>query len=401
MHGDPADTPDMKIGSTLTQRSLFGQTTTTSLFQGQMALDSKAVDGFAEELTRRAKQGADPQSAQTVDDQGLTQAMTGAVDWVKDNLGSNAARAVMGIVMGGSGDGALTEDSLGDGLVKALQFIDNTFGTKIGDQAIGVFNGQLNQAMNGYFQNGHDESFLAMDLDTAMSQASAAMGEVVSQFFKNTQGNTADARSSLLEQAEKDRREQEAETQARLEAKQQAQADAQAQARDASLEASGRGAVTDQVQAAARAAAQAAQSTVQATAAAASQAAAQTTVQAPDQTGARGSGQGADPAQAQGQASAQGSSPAPSPAPTVQAVGDAGQVQLGETVQAAPEAATAADQAVGETSDAKAQAARTQEAQATPTVSMARVRRLSRRASSLRGYSSSSLPTGVLIQATA
>ncbi|GAB6038450.1 hypothetical protein JCM15519_30090 [Fundidesulfovibrio butyratiphilus] len=354
----------MKIGSTLTQSSLFGQTATTRLFQGQMALDTKAVDGFAQELTRRAQQGADPQTSQTVDNQGLTQAMTGAVDWVKDTLGSNAARAVMGIVMGSVGNGALSEESLGDGFVKALQFIDNTFGTKIGDQAIGTFNGQLNQALNGYFQNGQDESFLAMDLDTAMSQAGAAMGEVVSQFFKNTQGNTADAGSSLLEGMDKDRREREAEEEAHLEAQQEAKAEAEAQTRDASLEGSGQGAVTDQVQATVQAAARAAQTTAQ------------------------GSGQGS------------------SQVDTAQSVGDAAQTRDGETAPAADADAAQASEAAQTTGQASAEAsdAQTRTAQATqsaPSVSMARVRRLSRHAASLRGYASSSLPTGVVVQATA
>lgn len=358
----------MKIGSALSQGSLFGQTTTTArLFQGQMTLESKAVDGFAEELTRRAKQGADPQSAQTVDDQGLTQAMTGAVDWVKENLGSNAARAVMGVVMGSVGDGALSEESLGDGFVKALQFIDNTFGTKIGDQAISSFNGQLNQALNGYYQNGHDESFLATDLDTAMSQAGAAMGEVVSQFFKKTQGNTADAGSSLLEQADKDRREEDADQEARLEAKREAQAFVEAQARDASLEASGQGTVTDQVQATAQAAQ-----------------AAQTTVQTTGQTTGQTAGQG-DAAQAQtGDATQTG--------------GDAAQAASADAAQATPEAALAADAAQ---TDVQAQAARTQATQSATAASMAKVRRMSRHARSLRGYGASSLPTGVVVQATA
>ncbi|WP_243361260.1 hypothetical protein [Fundidesulfovibrio terrae] len=170
-----------------------------------LTLDSQTVQGFAHEMTRRAAQTPAGEGAKrTVDDAGFEKALTNAVGFVKDNFDGDAARAVMGIVTSRAGSGQLTEDTLGQGFVDALEFVDRNFGTASGDKALAFFNGELNQALNGYFQNGKDESFLVKDTQQALSDLNGAMGTALSSLANKFQAGSADAGASLMDQADKD-----------------------------------------------------------------------------------------------------------------------------------------------------------------------------------------------------
>lgn len=174
----------------------------TTAVRPYIPLSSGSVDAFAKELTRRASQEPLAEgAARSVDDAGLEQAIESAVGYVQKAHGDQAARTVMGIVLSGAGDGPLSEASLGDGFVNALEFIDRQFGTAAGDQAIANFNGALNNALNGYFQNGQDESFLAQDMDQASADLSQASGQVVSAVLKRAQDNAVASESMLYDQA--------------------------------------------------------------------------------------------------------------------------------------------------------------------------------------------------------
>jgi len=187
----------MSIGAVGT--SFSGSTTAVRPY---IPLESGSVDAFAKELTRRAAQEPLAEGAKrTVDDAGLEQAIESAVGYVQKAHGDQAARTVMGIVLSGAGDGPLSEASLGDGFVNALEFIDRQFGTAAGDQAIANFNGALNNALNGYFQNGQDESFLAQDMDQAAANLSQASGQVVSAVLKRAQEKAVASESMLYDQA--------------------------------------------------------------------------------------------------------------------------------------------------------------------------------------------------------
>jgi hypothetical protein len=85
------------------------------------------------------------------------------MDFIRREYGSDAATAAMGLVLQHVGDGALTEDSLGDGLVAALKFIDTNLGIAAGDAVMAEFNGALNTAINRYFENGVEEEFVAVE----------------------------------------------------------------------------------------------------------------------------------------------------------------------------------------------------------------------------------------------
>lgn len=167
-----------------------------------LPLEQGAVEGFAKEIARRAEQSAVPEGvARTVDGKGLESAVTGAVDYIQEHYGDRAARAVMGIVLNRAGNGPLTEESLGDGFTDALEFVDRTFGVAEGDKAMEFFNGALNSAINGFFQNGKNESFLALDLNEAKENLGKAVGQAVSGFMKKIAANSIDPDALLMESA--------------------------------------------------------------------------------------------------------------------------------------------------------------------------------------------------------
>ncbi|MBI4806358.1 MAG: hypothetical protein HY795_14080 [Desulfovibrio sp.] len=168
-------------------------------------LKAEAVQGFAHELTRRSAQSATKDGAKrTVEDAGLETAITNAVDFVKDNFGDQAARTVMGIVTNRAGSGPLSEDEIGQGFVDSLEFIDRSFGIAAGDKAMAYFNGELNQAINGYFQNGKDETFLAADVEQATNDLNITVGTALSSLADTFQAGSTDEGASLMDQASED-----------------------------------------------------------------------------------------------------------------------------------------------------------------------------------------------------
>jgi hypothetical protein len=168
-------------------------------------LEQGAVEGFAQEMARRAELAPKPEGvARTVDAKGLEEAVSGAVDYIKDRFGDRAARAVMGIVVNRAGYGPLTEESLGDGFTDALEFVDKSFGVAEGDKAMAFFNGALNNAINGFFQNGKNESFLALDLGQAKEELGQAVGQAVSGFMKKIEANSFDGDGMLMDSAKED-----------------------------------------------------------------------------------------------------------------------------------------------------------------------------------------------------
>jgi hypothetical protein len=168
-------------------------------------LKTEAVQGFAHEMARRSAQSVTKDGAKrTVEDAGLETAITNAVGFVKDNFGDQAARTVMGIVTNRAGSGALSEDEIGQGFVDSLEFIDRSFGIAAGDKAMAYFNGELNQAINGYFQNGKDETFLTADVEQATNDLNVTVGTAVSSLADKFQAGSADAGASLMDQASED-----------------------------------------------------------------------------------------------------------------------------------------------------------------------------------------------------
>jgi len=155
---------------------------------GSLTVSNDDAASFAASLMDKitaatASNAGDSLSAAGVD---LEKSLTDAVEYVRDNFGDAAAKTVMGLISKGVGDGAGGEDAMGKGLLSALQFIDNQFGVAAGDQAINYFNGALNNAVNAYYQNGHNEEFYASDGTLGASQLqdslSASLSSVAQQY---------------------------------------------------------------------------------------------------------------------------------------------------------------------------------------------------------------------------
>ena len=133
----------------------------------------------------------------------LSGALSGSVRWVADKFGDAAATAVMGIVYKSIGDGPVTEDALGEGLLDALRFVDRQFGTASGDAFMAQLNGGgLNDALNDYFDNGLSERFMVAGAgnlaDDAVQGAEAAKATLVQQAADGA-GGGSDAMQSLLD----------------------------------------------------------------------------------------------------------------------------------------------------------------------------------------------------------
>lgn len=175
------------IGSTF---GLGGPGVAASLFAGVLHTDVTA-SAFATEVARRAVPDAAASASTAAQDtvslsaeslalagqqslasggegdaagagrQQLAASLEDAMRHVADAHGDRAATAFMGLVMKRIGDGTVNEESLGNGLLDGLRFIDRQFGTAAGDSLIARFNGGLNDSLNGFFGNGHDELFIA------------------------------------------------------------------------------------------------------------------------------------------------------------------------------------------------------------------------------------------------
>ena len=138
----------------------------------------------------------------------LSGALSGSVRWVADKFGDAAATAVMGIVYKSVGDGPVTEDSLGEGLLNALRFVDRQFGTASGDAFMAQLNGGgLNNALNDYFDNGLSERFMVAGAgnlaDDAVQGAEAAKATLVQQAAEGDGDGGSDAMKSLLDMLRK------------------------------------------------------------------------------------------------------------------------------------------------------------------------------------------------------
>jgi len=166
----------------------------------------------AGEIIRRMGDLTD-ENGETKDASGLGDALASALDWVRDQYGDEAGAAASAMLLS-STEGEVTEETIGDGLLSTLQFIDRNFGIAAGDNAIATFNAGVNAELNAFFDNGQDEIFYVADAGTAESGASSGTSESASltaRFFARAvqdadagDGDTPSLTEQLLEQLKSD-----------------------------------------------------------------------------------------------------------------------------------------------------------------------------------------------------
>lgn len=132
--------------------------------------------GEASGTGNRASSGKGGTAGDEARRKGLADALEGSVRHIADVHGDAAGTAFMGLVMKRLGEGEVTEQSLGDGLLDGLRFIDRQFGTDAGDRLIDHLNGDLNDSLNGFFGNGREERFLATTTIAGGTGSTAVFG---------------------------------------------------------------------------------------------------------------------------------------------------------------------------------------------------------------------------------
>jgi len=155
---------------------------------------------FANEIIRRMGEDLDAEG-QPKDVTALRQSLGSTMDWMRERFGDETAAAAAGMIIQSTSSG-VTEDTLGDGLLNTLKFIDRNFGIAAGDAVMDRFNTGINTELNEYFDNGKTELFFDAG---AMSDAGgpSATQDLNSRFFiqavQTTQADNKDA-ESLSEQ---------------------------------------------------------------------------------------------------------------------------------------------------------------------------------------------------------
>ncbi len=181
---------------------------------------------FAASLTRRiaqnsgldaaekASEGQNAELAQSLANkrdnlQKLESALTGTVSYVTEKFGEKAGTAMMGAVYKSLNEGEITEEALGSAFLEVTRLLDKNFGTDAGDEFISYLNGNLNESLNDYFENGANEEFLVVTSKVGLGDlAKVAAGESSAAEMAKQYTNSI---LSLLEQAREKAPEDEAE----------------------------------------------------------------------------------------------------------------------------------------------------------------------------------------------
>jgi len=152
----------------------------------------------ANEIVRRMDVATD-ENGQPKDVSGLRHSIGSTVDWIRDRFGDETAAAASGMILGSSGS-KVTEDSLGDGFLNALKFIDRNHGYAAGDETISRFNNGVNAELNSYFDNGKSELF-HVAAAPSVDQPSATQDISMRLFTRATQPteNSKDTKSASQE----------------------------------------------------------------------------------------------------------------------------------------------------------------------------------------------------------
>lgn len=92
----------------------------------------------------------------------LSDALGDSMDYLRSEFGDATAQSAMAMLakkLGSSGQ--ITEEQFSRGLLETVRLVDGNFGFAAGDEVMRQFNGELNSAINAYFDNGLQERFFA------------------------------------------------------------------------------------------------------------------------------------------------------------------------------------------------------------------------------------------------
>ncbi|MBI9079250.1 MAG: hypothetical protein JEY79_05860 [Pseudodesulfovibrio sp.] len=155
---------------------------------------------FANEIIRRMGEDLDAEG-QPKDVTALRHSLGSTMDWMRERFGDETAAAAAGMIIQSTSSG-VNEDTLGNGLLTTLKFIDRNFGIAAGDAVMDKYNTGINTELNNYFDNGKTELFFDAGAMSGAGNPSATQ-DLNSRFFiqavQATQADAADA-ESLSEQ---------------------------------------------------------------------------------------------------------------------------------------------------------------------------------------------------------
>ncbi len=162
------------------------------------AFAKSLVDGIDASGLRAEDAGAD-ESAH------LKKSLADSIDYVRDNFGDEAATAMIGILSKGMAGGEASEETLGQSLLNVVKFMDRNFGFEGGDKIMAQFNGQLNDSLNRYFENGFEEKFYAVNgpegtFNSLSSAITLTMNSVTEKFGADAAQTVVDLITKNLEE---------------------------------------------------------------------------------------------------------------------------------------------------------------------------------------------------------
>ncbi|WP_316898022.1 hypothetical protein [Pseudodesulfovibrio indicus] len=135
---------------------------------------------FANEIVRRMGEVTD-ENGEPKDSGELRDELASTMDWLRERFGDETASAAAGMIIQSTASG-VTEDTLGEGMLNVLKFIDRNFGIAAGDEAMARFNSGINNALNNFFDNGLNELFF----DAGSTDGVSATQDLSARFFAHT-----------------------------------------------------------------------------------------------------------------------------------------------------------------------------------------------------------------------
>ena len=156
---------------------------------------------FANEIIRRMGDVTD-ENGEPKDTDGLRDQLASTMDWLRERFGDDTAAATAGMIVQATASG-VNEDTLGNGLLNVLKFIDRNFGVAAGDSAIAQFNSGINTALNEFFDNGQNEIFHVAEAsggDSATQDVNARFFLKAAQASNSADTDPLDELNDLLKQ---------------------------------------------------------------------------------------------------------------------------------------------------------------------------------------------------------